>query len=313
MKAKDEKILVTGGTGLIGTNLVNRLENDGYEVLAVGSENDLRDEDTCNRVFKSFKPKVVFHLAAKVGGIYANSNFKSEFYSDNVLINTHVVNACVNFNVKYIFAMGTGCAYPKRLENNILYESDFLDGVPESTNDAYAYAKRGLLVHLQALNEANILKYVYSLPANIYGPFDNFHPMHSHVIPGLIRRFYDCVLEEKREIPIWGDGSACRDFMFIDDCIDAMMLLFKLNCEGVYNIATGKLTSISSLAQYIKDHTGFNGNIIFDEKKPAGQMQRKPDISKMEKIGWTYKISLEEGLKHTIKWFKKNRKIIRER
>ncbi len=313
MLRKNSKILVTGGTGLIGTNLVKRLAKDGFDVLATGSKDDLRNSAKCNQIFKDYKPDVVFHLAAKVGGIYANSNFKADFYSDNVLINTHVVNACVAHEIEYVFAMGTGCAYPKRLENRILFEDDFLDGIPEFTNDAYAYAKRGLLVHLQALSEAKILKFVYGLPANIYGPFDNFHPMNSHVIPGLIRRFSDTIQKGLNEIKIWGDGSASRDFLFIDDCVEAILMLTKSYKEGVFNIATGNQISIYELATKIKSLSGFKGHITFDKNQPSGQLQRKPDTSKMAALGWTNKISIEDGLRKTINWFEDNRDIIRER
>ncbi len=153
MLSSDDQILVTGATGLVGKNLTNRLKTMGLRVDSIGSEKDLRDPLIARDVLERIKPNIVFHLAAKVGGIYANSNFKSDFYYDNVMINTNVVYASLEVGVKFFFAMGTGCAYPKRLENDLLREDDSLDGIPEITNDAYAYAKRGLLVHLQALEE----------------------------------------------------------------------------------------------------------------------------------------------------------------
>ena len=163
MFSNKEKILITGASGLVGANLINSLKNSGYEVLGLDSKNDLRVASIADKIFSDFKPSIVFHLAAKVGGIHANANYKADFYSDNVLINTNVVNSCIKNDVEYIFAMGTGCAYPKRLENQILFEKDFLDGIPEVTNDAYAYAKRGLLVHLKSLEESEIIKYTYCL------------------------------------------------------------------------------------------------------------------------------------------------------
>ena len=248
----NQKILITGASGLIGKNLISRLNKEGYQVLGLDSKNDLRDPYLTQKIFKNYKPDLVFHLAAKVGGIFANSNYKADFYSDNVLINTNVINACVCNNVEYVFAMGTGCAYPKRLENNVLYEKDFLDGIPEITNDAYAYAKRGLLVHLKSLEESEIIKYTFCLPANIYGPFDNFHPLNSHVVPGLIRRFCDSFDKNLEEILIWGDGSARRDFLFIDDCIDAIIKLADIQFSGVVNVSSKSLTSIKELAELIK-------------------------------------------------------------
>ena len=309
----NQKILITGASGLIGKNLISRLNKEGYEVLGLDSKNDLRDSSLTQKIFKNYKPDLVFHLAAKVGGIFANSNYKADFYSDNVLINTNVINACVSNNVEYVFAMGTGCAYPKRLENNVLYEEDFLDGIPEITNDAYAYAKRGLLVHLKSLEESEIIKYTFCLPANIYGPFDNFHPLNSHVVPGLIRRFCDSFDKNLKEILIWGDGSARRDFLFIDDCIDAIIKLSEIRFSGVVNVSSKTLTSIRELAELIKDKTNFKGLIKYDLSKLSGQKQRIMDSTIMDNLNWSPHINLDNGIAKTVKWFFENRSVIRER
>ena len=309
----NQKILITGASGLIGKNLIARLNKEGYEVLGLDSKNDLRDASLTQKIFKNYKPDLVFHLAAKVGGIFANSNYKADFYSDNVLINTNVINACVSNNVEYVFAMGTGCAYPKRLENNVLYEKDFLDGIPEITNDAYAYAKRGLLVHLKSLEESEIIKYTFCLPANIYGPFDNFHPLNSHVVPGLIRRFCDSFDNNLKEILIWGDGSARRDFLFIDDCIDAIIKLSAIQFSGVVNVSSKTLTSIRELAELIKDKTNFKGLIKYDVSKLSGQKQRIMDSTIMDNLNWSPQINLDNGIAKTVKWFFENRTVIRER
>ena len=281
--------------------------------MGLDSKNDLRDASLTQKIFKNYKPDLVFHLAAKVGGIFANSNYKADFYSDNVLINTNVINACVSNNVEYVFAMGTGCAYPKRLENNVLYEKDFLDGIPEITNDAYAYAKRGLLVHLKSLEESEIIKYTFCLPANIYGPFDNFHPLNSHVVPGLIRRFCDSFDNNLKEILIWGDGSARRDFLFIDDCIDAIIKLSEIRFSGVVNVSSKTLTSIRELAELIKDKTNFKGLIKYDVSKLSGQKQRIMDSTIMDNLNWSPHINLDNGIAKTVKWFFENRTVIRER
>ncbi len=309
----NQKILITGASGLIGKNLISRLNKKGYQVFGLDSKNDLRDPCLTQKIFKNYKPVLVFHLAAKVGGIFANSNYKADFYSDNVLINTNVINACVCNNVEYVFAMGTGCAYPKRLENNVLYEKDFLDGIPEITNDAYAYAKRGLLVHLKSLEESEIIKYTFCLPANIYGPFDNFHPLNSHVVPGLIRRFCDSFDNNLKEILIWGDGSARRDFLFIDDCIDAIIKLADIQFSGVVNVSSKTLTSIRELAELIKDKTNFKGLIKYDVSKLSGQKQRIMDSTIMDNLNWSPQINLDNGIAKTVKWFFENRTVIRER
>jgi GDP-L-fucose synthase len=308
-----DRILVTGGTGLIGTNLCERLRSHGLEVLGTGSAQDLRQAPVAEQLFASFKPTVVFHLAARVGGIYANSHYKAGFYTDNVLINTHVVDACVRHGVKYVFAMGTGCAYPKRLERETLHEDDFLDGIPEVTNDAYAYAKRGLLVHLQSLHESGVLDYMYCLPANIYGPHDNFHPMHSHVAPGLIRRFCDAVDKNQPAVAIWGDGTARRDFLYIDDLIDAIELLVEKDVHGTVNVATGELTSIRTLAETIRSVTGFAGDVTYDTAQPAGQMQRIFDRSKIAALGWSPQTTLMQGMRKSVDWFRASSGTYRER
>ena len=298
-----DRVLITGGTGLIGTNLQNRLKADGYDSVAVGSAYDLRDPDRARQLFEDVAPTFVFHLAAKVGGIYANSNYKADFYSDNVLINTHVVNECVRTGVRYVFAMGTGCAYPKRLEGEVLYEETFLDGIPEPTNDAYAYAKRGLLVHLDALKAAGQLDYCYCLPANIYGAHDNFHPTHSHVVPGLVRRFCEATQQGLDSVEIWGTGSAKRDFLYIDDCVDAMLCISKAGFSGPINVATGELTSIKALAEEIKRACGFPGDITHDLTKPEGQLERIFDGAKMTGLGWAPTFSFSEGIQRTVDWF----------
>ena len=313
MLNKNKRLLVTGGTGLVGKNLTDRLTGLGFEVLSFGSEHDLRNNEVCEKLVTDFKPDVVFHLAAKVGGILANSKYKADFYSDNVLINTNIVNAAARHGVGYIFAMGTGCAYPKRLENATLYEDDFLDGIPELTNDAYAYAKRGLLAHLQALAESGGPKFTYCLPSNIYGPYDNYHPEHSHVVPGLIRRFCDAQDSGLPSLKVWGDGTARRDFLFIDDCINAIMSLVNHESEGVFNVCTGQLASVRQLANEIKMSSGFAGEILYDDTFPAGQMQRVFDTSKMDQLGWKPSVSLANGIIQTIEWFRANRQLIRER
>lgn len=306
-------ILVTGATGLIGRNLVARLELEGHAVVAVGSERDLRDSDVAEALLTEVSPEVVFHLAARVGGIYANSTQKPGFYRDNVLINTHVVDASVKSGVEYVFAMGTGCAYPKRLEGSVLKEEAYLDGVPEGTNDAYAYAKRGMLIHLEALREHKVFDYCYCLPANLYGPHDNFHPEHSHVVPALVRRFVEAREEERASVSIWGDGSAKRDFLYIDDCIDAMMAILEARYSGPINVATGDQTSIRALAESIRSVSRFAGEIRYDTSMPAGQMGRIFDVSKIEAIGWSPAHDLEQGLSKTISWFEEHRSEIRER
>ena len=309
----ESPILVTGGTGLVGRNLVERLRSDGREVVATGSERDLREARVAHELLHQIRPKILFHLAARVGGIYANSTQKPGFYRDNVLINTHVLDAAVDAGVEYVFAMGTGCAYPKRLEGDVLREGDYLDGVPEETNDAYAYAKRGMLVHLAALREHGALDYCYSLPANLYGPHDNFHPEHSHVLPALVRRFVEATEREAPEVAIWGDGTAMRDFLYIEDCIDAMIRLLEKRFSGPVNVASGEQTTVGVLAQTVSEASGYLGEITYDTSKPAGQHERVFDVQKIGSTGWSAEHDLETGIGRTIDWFRSHRDDFRER
>jgi GDP-L-fucose synthase len=309
-----ERILVTGGTGLIGRNLVARLRDDGHDVTAVGSEHDLRDATVARNLFESVEPDLVYHLAARVGGIYANTTQKPGFYRDNVLINTNVVDATVDAGVEYLFAMGTGCAYPKRLEGQVLNEDDYLDGLPEPTNDAYAYAKRGMLVHVDALRELGVLDFCFCLPANIYGPHDNFHPMHAHVVPAVVRRFVEARDEGAETVDVWGDGTARRDFLYIDDCIDAMVRLTDVRFSGPVNVATGKQTTVRELAEAIARASGFEGEIVYDPSMPAGQPGRTFDVTRLgAAIKWTPEVDLDEGLNRTVAWFEANADAVRER
>ncbi|MBI4844370.1 MAG: NAD-dependent epimerase/dehydratase family protein [Nitrospirae bacterium] len=305
---RDEKILITGGTGLIGTNLTARLRHMGLNVVSAGfsrgeSRCDFRDAGSTKKIFDSVSPSVIFHLAAKVGGIYANVSRKADFYLDNTLINTNVMAEVQKRQIPYVFAMGTGCAYPKRLEGEMLRETDFLDGIPESTNDAYAYSKRNLLVHLKACSESFGLKYVYCIPANIYGPYDNFHPLYSHVAPGLIGRFIKAREEGVAQIKIWGDGTAKRDFLYIDDLIDAMIILCDNHTKnGPVNVATGSLTSIADLAMTINKVVGYEGEITHDLSFPVGQMQRLFNTDEMNSLGWSPQYGIEAGIEKTVRW-----------
>ncbi len=314
---RKEKILITGGTGLIGYNLTKKFQAYDMNYLSVGKSRgdykcDLTDQISTKKLFEYYRPKVVFHLAAKVGGIFANVNKKSDFYLENTQINTNVIGAIQNMGIPFVFAMGTGCAYPKIFENNILFEENFLDGIPEVTNDAYAYSKRNLLVHLKACKENHSINYIYCIPSNIYGPYDNFHPKYSHVVPGLIVKFLSAINDNQSSVVVGGAGHAKRDFLFINDLIDAIIMLcdnFK-NSQAV-NVASGASTSIDILANKIKKISGFKGNLEYDLNYPEGQKQRSFDISKIRKIGWIPKHSLELGLKKTIDWCHSNQQLIK--
>lgn len=304
---RGKRILVTGGMGLIGRNLCEDLRSRGYDVSAVDrKEGDLIELAAARALFARQRPQVLVHLAALVGGIHANSTRKAEFYEVNALINTHVVLAAREAGVDVVHAMGTGCAYPKRLEADLLREEDFLDGIPEPTNDAYAYAKRGLLVHLEAQREQYGIPYTYMIPANIFGPHDNFHPRFSHVVPGLIQRFLRAAAEGREEVEIWGTGEVERDFLYIADCTDALHTIMASGGTGVFNISSGRRHTIRELAATIAEETGFRGRLVFNTAYPDGQRTRVMSTTRMDALGWRPKHSLREGIRKTIQWCKEN-------
>jgi len=307
-----DRILLTGGTGLVGTALSRRLETLGYDVITCGHTKgfhkfNLADQQSADMLFTMTNPKMVIHLAAKVGGIYANMAGKAQFYLQNTLINTNVINEVQKREVPYVLAMGTGCAYPKRLEGDQLLEEDFLDGIPEATNDAYAYSKRNLLVHLKACEQEYGLKYCYCIPANLYGPYDNFHPSFSHVVPALIRRFVEAKRDGTPQVSVWGrTGMAGRDFLYIEDLVDALVLIIRNRFCGPINVATGTATTIDGLVGLIKQMTGYEGKIVYDSAYPEGQRTRIFNTDKVAGLGWIPGHSLKQGLEETINWYKQN-------
>lgn len=310
MKIKGKKILITGATGLVGSHLTARLLELSAAVHAAGftrdeSLIDLRAACDARSLFNHADPEIVIHLAARVGGIHANMNAKAQFYEDNALINTNVITEARARRVEYIMAMGTGCAYPKRLEGLELREEDYLEGAPEPTNDAYAYAKRGMLAHLAAAHEQDGLAFSYVIPANIYGPRDNFHPLNSHVVPALVRKFVEAKRTNAAEVIIWGDGAAYRDFLYINDLIDAMLFILENRFLGAINVATGAPTGVQELAETIAELAGFKGEIIYDPQKPAGQSIRLFNTEKIRALGFAPTRDLRAGLTETIAWYEK--------
>jgi GDP-L-fucose synthase len=309
MVEKSESILVTGATGLVGTNLLAEMQRRGYtHVIQTDVQGaDLTDWRQTLALFEKVRPQTLIHLAAMVGGIFANSTRLCDFYEINTLINTHVLLAARKTGVKKIHAMGTGCAYPKRLEGQLLVEKDFLDGLPEPTNYAYAYAKRNMLVHLMALHDQHGMAYTCLIPANLYGPHDNFHPKYSHVVPGLLVRFLTAVEKGASEVEIWGTGKAERDFLYIQDCVEAILFLVEHpESLGLYNISSGTRDSIQEVAQTIARESGFGGRLTYNTSYPEGQTTRIMSTERMDSLGWKARFSLQEGIRQTIEWCRKN-------
>ena len=303
------RILVTGGGGFLGSHLTERLEREGHEVFAARSaEYDLTRMEDTTQLFEDAKPELVFHLAAEVGGIGANRANPGRYWYANLMMGAHVLEqARVHETPKLVIA-GTICAYPKHAPLPFR-EENLWDGYPEETNAPYGVAKKALLVGAQAYREQYGLNSVYLLPVNLYGPRDNFHPTNAHVIPDLIRKMIDAEDEGSDEIVLWGDGSPTREFLFVDDCVEALRLAAELyDGADPVNVGTGEEISIRDLAALIAEHTGFTGEIRWDTSKPNGQPRRRLDTSRAaELFGFRAQVALHEGVERTVAWYRSAR------
>jgi GDP-L-fucose synthase len=296
------KTLVTGGGGFVGSHLVERLERAGHDVVVARRRDyDLTRWDDAERLFADAKPELVFHLAAEVGGIGANRANPGRYWYANLMMGAHVLELSRINQVGKVVVAGTVCAYPK-FASVPFREEELWDGYPEETNAPYGVAKKSVLVGAQAYREQYGLNAVFLLPANLYGPRDNFDLETSHVIPALIRK----MLEGTDEVVLWGDGSPSREFLYVDDCAEGLALAAERydGAEPV-NLGTGVETTIRDLAETIADLTGFEGEIVWDTSMPNGQPRRSLDASKAEQLfGFQARTQLREGLERTIEWYR---------
>jgi GDP-L-fucose synthase len=296
------KTLVTGGGGFVGSHLVERLERAGHDVVVARRRDyDLTRWDDAERLFADAKPELVFHLAAEVGGIGANRANPGRYWYANLMMGAHVLELSRINQVGKVVVAGTVCAYPK-FASVPFREEELWDGYPEETNAPYGVAKKSVLVGAQAYREQYGLDAVFLLPANLYGPRDNFDLETSHVIPALIRK----MLEGTEEVVLWGDGSPSREFLYVDDCAEGLALAAERydGAEPV-NLGTGVETTIRELAETIADLTSFDGEIVWDASMPNGQPRRSLDASKAEQLfGFRARTQLREGLERTIEWYR---------
>ncbi len=296
------RILVTGGGGFLGSQLVERLERDGHEVVAARSaEYDLTSMDDTARMFDEAHAELVFHLAAEVGGIGANRANPGRYWYANLMMGAHVLEQARLHETAKVVIVGTVCAYPK-FAPIPFREEDLWNGYPEETNAPYGVAKKTILVGAQAYRDQYGLKSVFLLPTNLYGPRDNFDLETSHVIPALIRK----MLESEDEVVLWADGSPTREFLYVEDCVEGLVLAAeRYDGPEPVNLGAGKEISIREIAELIADVTRYRGRIVWDTTKPGGQPRRSVDASRARDLfGFEARTPLREGIERTVAWYR---------
>ena len=309
MNFKDKKILVTGGKGFLGTHLVHQLRKNEQVLeknifIAKHKDYDLREQSDIKKLLKDTSPEIIIHLAAKVGGIGYNQNNPATLFYDNLLMGVQLIEQARLNDIEKFVAVGTICAYPK-FTKVPFNEEDLWNGYPEETNAPYGLAKKMMLVQSQAYRQQYGFNSIYLLPVNLYGPNDNFDLNNSHVIPALIRKFTEAKENNLDEVILWGTGNASREFLYVEDCANAIIKATQqYNKSNPINLGSGLEIRIKTLANKINNLIGFKGNIIWDTTKPDGQPRRCLDISKAEKeFGFKAQTYLNEGLKKTIEWY----------
>ena len=296
------RVLVTGGGGFVGARLAERLRADGNDVVVARRRDyDLTSMEETARLFDDAEPELVFHLAAEVGGIGANRANPGRYWYANLMMGAHVLEQARIHSTPKLVIAGTVCAYPKHTPVPF-HEDDLWNGYPEETNAPYGVAKKAILVGAQAYRAQYGVNAVFLLPANLYGPGDNFHPTNAHVIPDLIRKMVDA----DGEIVLWGDGSPTREFLYVDDLVEGLVLVAeRYDGDEPVNLGTGAEISIRELAELVADVTGFSGEIVWDTSMPNGQPRRRLDTSRAKELfGFEARTPLREGLERTVAWYR---------
>lgn len=305
---KTDKIYIAGHKGLVGSAILRLLIKEGYTnlVYKTRKELDLTNQIEVSNFFKQEKPKYVFLAAAKVGGIHANNTYPADFIVDNIQIQTNIIKSSFENNVKKLLFMGSVCIYPKYADVPVK-ESSLLTGMLEPTNDAYAIAKIAGIKMCQAYRKQYGVDYISTMPCNLYGVNDNFHPTNSHVLPALIRRFHEAKINKLDEVVCWGDGSARREFMNADDVANASLFLMNnYSSDEIINIGYGEDYTIKDVVEIIKDVVGYDGKIVWDATKPNGTPKRLLDTTKIFNMGWKPTVNLKKGLEEAYEWYTAN-------
>ncbi|EFL49652.1 NAD-dependent epimerase/dehydratase [Solidesulfovibrio fructosivorans JJ]] len=297
-------IYVAGHRGLVGAAIARELTGLGATLVTrTHRELDLTNQAAVRAFFDSVRPAAVFLAAAKVGGIHANDTYPADFIRDNLLIATHVIDAAKNAGVKKLVFLGSSCIYPK-LAPQPMREDCLLTGPLESTNQWYAIAKIAGIKMCQAYRRQYGFSAISLMPTNLYGPGDNFTPVNSHVIPGLMRRFHEARLAGSKQVAVWGTGNALREFLHVDDMARAAVACYlRYDDAEIVNIGSGQEVTIRELATLMAKITGYQGEIVFDASKPDGTPRKALDIGRLRSLGWEPTFSLETGLAETYRWF----------
>ncbi len=307
MNLAHKRLMVTGGAGFLGQYVVQALRARGCEHIFVprSREYDLRRMDDVTRSLEWARPEVVIHLAARVGGIGHNRLHPAEHFYDNLMMGTQLMEQARLQGVEKFVAIGTICAYPKYTPVPFR-EDDLWNGYPEETNAPHGLAKKMMLVQAQAYRQQYGFNAIYLLPTNLYGPGDTFDPDRSHVIAALIKKCIDAVESGQTEIVVWGDGTPTREFLYVADCAEAIVLATEcFNCSEPVNIGSGEETSIRQLAELIAELTGFQGRVVWDTRMPNGQPRRRVDTTRAaQAFGFRASMDLREGLRRTVAWYK---------
>ena len=304
----NSRVFVAGHKGLVGSAIVRNLKQRGYNSISSSPSDhwDLRKRDDVDTFFRIHNPEYVFLAAAKVGGIHANSTYPAEFIYDNLMIQNNVIDAAYHNRVKKLMVLGSSCIYP-RLAKQPMKEEELLTSELEPTNDAYAVAKIAGLRMARAYRQQYGFNAISLMPTNLYGPGDNFHPENSHVMPALIRRFHEAEKSDAPKVTCWGDGSAMREFLHVDDLAEACYVCMQDYDEDYHiNVGTGEDVTIKELTETIVDVVGYAGDVEWDTSKPNGTPRKLLNVDKIHKLGWKHKIGLREGIVSTYRWYMEN-------
>ncbi len=303
---KSAAIFVAGHRGLVGSAILRRLRADGFERILTRShdELDLTNQSRVEAFFAAERPEYVFLAAAKVGGILANAAQPAEFIRENLLIQTHVIDAAWRHGAHKLQFLGSSCVYPKFARQPIT-EDQLLAAPLEPTNEAYAVAKIAGIRMCQAYREQYGFRAICLMPTNLYGPGDNFDPSNSHVLAALLRKFHEAADKREPTVTVWGSGQPRREFLHVDDLADAAVFLMERYDEaGILNVGAGKDIPIAELAAMIGDIVGYHGEIVYDPTRPDGTPRKLLDISKLDKLGWRPRIGLREGIEQVYAWYR---------